>query len=100
MKTMKEHGVEWTYRPGLVYTALYRGFEINIRHCPPMDWMKMGGTEKRKWRLHVTKGNGGSIAFNHQFYASAKAAKAMGIALVDQHPAALKAAGYGARVVG
>jgi|SRR5579872_298448 len=89
MKKVVQGGIEWMYRPKVVCTAMYRGWNINIRYCAPMDWMAKSGP-KRNWRLSVTRNGGGSIAFDHQFFTTLKEAKLEGVALVDGHPATPK----------
>lgn len=74
MQKTTAFGIEWTYRPGLAYAGTYRGWQINIRYAPPMDWMRKSGPN-RTWRLSVRRSGGGSISFDHQFYATVAKAR-------------------------
>jgi len=91
MRKVTKHGIEWLYRPNVIYTAAYRGWTIKVQRVAGMDWMKRSGP-KRTWRLFVTRGAGGSIAFHHQFYVTLNEAQQTGMKLVDEHPATLKSA--------
>jgi hypothetical protein len=75
MKTIFANGILWTYRPGFVYTGLYYGWTINIRHTP----IRHPVTKKPGcWRIFVTKNGGGSLAFSHQFHETIEAARTFG----------------------
>lgn len=80
MKTIRDSGIEWTYRPGIFYTAEYQGFNINIRRM-----LARTAITGKPWRLCVSRHNGGSLAFGHQFWESIAAARAEGKRLVDDY---------------
>ncbi len=72
------HGVEWVYSPAVSCVAQYRGFDITIRRV----FARTAITGK-PWRLYVSKNNGGSLAFSHQFWPTVKAAQLEGMRLVE-----------------
>jgi hypothetical protein len=83
MKTIFNNGIFWRYRPGIVYTAMYYGWNINIRFIPARHPVtKKAGC----WRLFVSKGIGGGIglSFSHQFHETIEAARKYGKKLVDE----------------
>lgn len=74
MKTKIVEGIEFLYRPGIVYTGEYLGYTITAR------W----ATAVKQWRLAVSKNNGGSLAFDHQFHVGINNALKFGKELVDK----------------
>lgn len=82
LNSVTAHGVKWLRGPG-IYAAQYRGFDISIRRISARS-----AVTGLPWRLRVSKDNGGSIAFGHQFWPTVDAARQEGLRLVDAHPAA------------
>lgn len=69
-----EHGIEWQYQRGVVYVASYGGYRLTIRRIPAA-----------RWRLSVVHATGGaSLAFKHQMWTNAPAARVEAKRLVDQ----------------
>jgi hypothetical protein len=73
MKKVIANGIEWLYRPRVVYTGEYRGFNINIRYSPAA----------KQWRLYVSRQQGGSITYRKQFHKTIEDARQFGIHAVD-----------------
>lgn len=80
MKRMTENGIEWLYRPGFVYTAKYRNFNLKVERCPA------GAKTQRGWRLFASQGHGIGRSFDHQFWPTAKAARIEGKRIADGMP--------------
>src|ERR1043165_3735343 len=74
IKTLIANGITWKYRPGIVYTGTYRGYDISIRFSPP----------PQQWRLYVSKNQGGSLAFHDQFHETVKEARQVAKDLIDE----------------
>jgi hypothetical protein len=79
MRTMTDLGVTWTYRRGFVYSGEYRGYSITIRRAGART-----ASTRTPWRLYVSRGQGGSLAFHHQFWPTAEDARREGVRLVDE----------------
>lgn len=73
MQTMTSLGIEWLFRPRFVYTAMYRGYNINIRYSPAC----------KEWRIYVNKNGGGSLTYKRQFCKTISDARSFGKFVVD-----------------
>ena len=77
MKRMTENGIDWIYRDGFIYVAKHCGLNLKVERCPAGAKIKMG------WRLFAAHGHGIGLSFNHQFWPTAKAARAEGKRLAE-----------------
>jgi hypothetical protein len=77
MKRMTESGIEWLYRPGFIYVAKHRKLNLKVERC------LAGAKTGRGWRLFAGHGPGIGLSFHHQFWPTAKAARAEGRRLAE-----------------